>query len=334
IMSMTESGLYNKWYEQHTPNSSACIYPPTKITQTASISLTHIWFSQIRELSSFLKLANHKAKWHKVCKDNYNQTKSIRLKKQQADDSISDITPEGVAKRIRRSHESVNESAKCFFCDEYGKPGQLHQATTYRLDWRVRSAALCVGDTKLLAKSSAGDVIVIERKYHLKCLISLCNLAKVINYKKSAEDQENDLHSSKAFAELKLFVEEHSDKENHIIKLADLLKIYGKRQNQLGAEQRERIHSIRLKDKLLAHIPALQAHKKGRDFLPVHDTIVGKNLMKLLREMLLVWQKQLRYYIGICLTKSHVLKVLFLLTAKRNLFLQCFLLLYACYWRV
>ncbi|KAG7177343.1 hypothetical protein Hamer_G025647, partial [Homarus americanus] len=83
------------------------------------------------------------------------------------------------------------------------------------------------------------------------CLMSLYNRAKVINSLKSAEDQENNLHSYIAFAELINIVEEElaSDKIN-----------------------------LELKDKLLAHIPARQAHVKGRCNLLVHDTTVGKIL--------------------------------------------------------
>ncbi|XP_042233711.1 uncharacterized protein LOC121873898 [Homarus americanus] len=43
IWSMTESGLYNKWFDLGVPNSTACTYPPTKITQSASFSLAHFW---------------------------------------------------------------------------------------------------------------------------------------------------------------------------------------------------------------------------------------------------------------------------------------------------
>ncbi|KAG7174288.1 hypothetical protein Hamer_G003220, partial [Homarus americanus] len=130
------------------------------------------------------------------------------------------------------------------------------------------------------------------------------NRAKGINSQKSAEDQENDLHSSITFAELITFVEEVlSDKKNPILKLVDLVKIYSKRQDQLEAQQRERMHSTLLKDKLLPHIPALQAHKKGRDVLLVLDTTVGKILSDTFdetaeREMIFVWPKQLRYYVG------------------------------------
>ena len=38
------------------------------------------------------------------------------------------------------------------------------------------------------------------------------------------------------------------------------------------------MHSTRLKDKLLAHIPGLQTYKQGKDILFVHDADVGKML--------------------------------------------------------
>ena len=49
-----------------------------------------------------------------------------------------------------------------FFCDQSGDLGELHQASTFGLDSRVRTAALKVGDTNLLAKSSAGDGLQLK----------------------------------------------------------------------------------------------------------------------------------------------------------------------------
>ena len=42
---------------------------------------------------------------------------------------------------------------------------------------------LLMGDTNLLAKLSAGDLVAIEMKYHLKCLISLYSCAKIMESK-------------------------------------------------------------------------------------------------------------------------------------------------------
>ena len=45
-----------------------------------------------------------------------------------------------------------------------------------------------LGDTKLLAKLSAGDVIPAETKYHRNCLTRLCNTYHYHDIKKSVEN--------------------------------------------------------------------------------------------------------------------------------------------------
>ena len=49
-------------------------------------------------------------------------------------------------------------------------------------------------------------------------------------------------------------------------RLADLTKIYKERLEQLGVES-PNVHSIRLKDQLIAQMPELESHRKGRDLL-------------------------------------------------------------------
>ena len=41
------------------------------------------------------------------------------------------------------------------------------------VDEKVRECAILLQDGKLVAKLSAGDLIAIDAKYHVKCLVSL-----------------------------------------------------------------------------------------------------------------------------------------------------------------
>ena len=63
----------------------------------------------------------------------------------------------------------------CFFCDQTDNLRNLHTASTFEVDQKVRKCAVALKDSKLLAKLSAGDMIAIEAKYHAKCLIDLYN---------------------------------------------------------------------------------------------------------------------------------------------------------------
>ena len=100
-----------------------------------------------------------------------------------------------------------------------------------------------MGVTKLLAKLSAGDVVAIEMKYHLKCLTSLYNRAKAVESQETLKGQQDNMIHSVAFAELVVYVEEElSDKDTPILKLADLVKMYSKRLGHL--EVKKEIQSI------------------------------------------------------------------------------------------
>jgi len=49
-------------------------------------------------------------------------------------------------------------------------------------------------------------------------------------------------------------------------KLSDVTKLYHEKLQQLDLHLKSRIHSY-LKEKLMAHIPDLREHKKGKDIL-------------------------------------------------------------------
>ena len=79
-----------------------------------------------------------------------------------------------------------------------------------------------------------------------------------------------------AFSELiKYIVETKSSKEfPSIIKLADMVQLYKQRLEQLGIEKPD-VNSTRLKEKLLAEISEMEAHKQGRDVILVFEEDIG-----------------------------------------------------------
>ena len=68
-----------------------------------------------------------------------------------------------------------NFTGKCLFCEADASIGTLNSCETFRLDQRIRKIARKLGDEKLLAKLSEGDLVAIETKYHLNCLTKLYN---------------------------------------------------------------------------------------------------------------------------------------------------------------
>ena len=57
-------------------------------------------------------------------------------------------------------------------------------------------------------------------------------------------------------------------------RLADLTKIYKERHEQLGVES-PNVRSNRLKDQLIAQMPELESHRKGRDLLLAFKKDIG-----------------------------------------------------------
>ena len=50
----------------------------------------------------------------------------------------------------------------CFFCGQPSGTSGLHEAATFQLDNRVRSCAVLLEDTELLAKLSTADMVALE----------------------------------------------------------------------------------------------------------------------------------------------------------------------------
>ena len=154
---------------------------------------------------------------------------------------------------------------------------------TMQVNKRINECAKTISDKKLLAKLSAGDVIAQELKYHPACLVALYN--KEGAYLKAKEQEKAQEHWKEAypiaFSKLVTYISEMknaSDSRDPLIfKLADLTTLYKQRLEQLGVESPD-VHSTRLKDQLLFHIPKMQDHRKGRDGLLAFEDDVGSIL--------------------------------------------------------
>ncbi len=181
---------------------------------------------------------------------------------------------------------------QCFFCGKPAKASEsLHHASTFGLDGRVRQCALQLQDQSLLAKLSVGDLIALEAKYHVQCLVSLYN--NRARQTKGSDEKEDNCTTNQgiALAELVAYIEDaRADNEVvPIFKLADLSRMYSTRVEQLGTCLHGRVNSTNLKDRILAYFPDLQAHKEGRDIFLVFNKDVGP-AMTLMPSTLLVLQ--------------------------------------------
>ncbi|KAG0715643.1 hypothetical protein GWK47_011463 [Chionoecetes opilio] len=119
-------------------------------------------------------------------------------------------------------------------------------------------------------------MIAIEAKYHRNCLRALYNKIRPAALK----DEDADRLHGIAFAEL---VQEdmHGDEDNApVFKLSDVTNLYTTRLEQLGATVTNRIHTTRLKDRLLSVLPDPRAHSQGRDTFLLFEKDIGPTLKK------------------------------------------------------
>lgn len=223
-------------------------------------------------------LKRHKAEWHKRCRLKFNKKAYDELSRGKLTTGQQQRSS-SVHTRSVHSHSQSSEPT-CFFCNEpaTGSSG-LHNASTYNIDTNVRKCALELEDSALLAKLAEGDMIAIEAKYHHSCLRSLYNRARQAASKGNDGD-DSCLHGI-AFAQLVAYLEDMNSDENSapVFKLTDIAQLYKTRLEQLGVTVDKRIHTTRLKERLLTELPHLKAHSEGRDTLLSFEKDIGPALM-------------------------------------------------------
>ena len=246
-----------------------------------------------------------KAKFHKLCRNKFSDMKSQRMEQrintieiepQPEDEQNVDckITEEETISQATQSSTrpsaskdaAENDDLLCFFCGK-GKPQNLRRASTFKLDKKVRECAMTLQDFDLLAKLSEGDMIAQDAMYHPLWLLAFYKKAKSANGNSAPiVDEEKELHGM-VLAELLVFMQLERDRlgGNCVFKMADLAALYKKRFEDLGGVLPERVHSTRLKLRLLAHIDGLTESKRGKttylafddDLCDVFKTIYEKD---------------------------------------------------------
>ncbi len=220
-------------------------------------------------------LMRHHASWHKTCRLKFSQMKLERLEKKSREVGTSS----SVHTRSKQSTADITKN-QCFFCGEKAGSEGLHNACTYDIDEKVRNCALEVEDTALLAKLVPGDMISLEAKYHHRCLTSLYNRARTSKIAATKKDSDDNLHGI-AFAELTTFMEEfRKEGVAPVFKLSNLADMYKNRLGQLGAFTSSRVHSSRLKIRLMSRFPDLRAHTQGKHVVLTFNIDVCRALEK------------------------------------------------------
>ena len=228
------------------------------------------------ELSQLFR--DNRAKWHKLCKNQFSTLKLERAQKRKTVDSDGKHY-EGRKKLPRRSTDTEVRQG-CFFCEETS--GELHRASTLNLDENVRESARILNDTLLLGKLSDGDMVARDAMYHTQCLSKLYKRAAREKNQSVIPIDKDSICQSIALAELVSFLEEcrRDSDDNPVFKLSELSKMYATRLEQMGVNNSQRVHSTRLKERLIQHCPELTSYKDGRDVLLAFSEDVAAVLKK------------------------------------------------------
>ncbi|KAG7163186.1 hypothetical protein Hamer_G002264 [Homarus americanus] len=205
-------------------------------------------------------LTTRQAKLHKSCRVRYDNLKLQRAqkRKESSGQEAGSGTSASSTKRTRSNTTCVDcmRNALCFFChQDLGQ--QYHQVQTLGVDKHVRQAAELLEDTALLAQLSEGDMVAKEAKYHKRCLTFLYNRARAVSETEKRETTYETVVSSVVLAEL-----------------------YTQRMEEHGIKLNQRVHSTRLKERILAQFPNMQEHNKGRDILLAFEDDIGDALAK------------------------------------------------------
>ena len=205
----------------------------------------------------------HNANYHKTCRNKYDKYQFDRAVTKIAKDKTTPLT----SKNTRSSFESRNYLNICFFCDTQDDATNLRLGSTMKLDANVRSAAQQLGDEKLLATMNEGGMVAIEAKYHIKCLNNMYNKLRKQNNESDNSSNEDSINYEMALVKLIDIVNNtiQNATEVPVFKLSELNITFNHILIIHGTHDFN-IHSTRLKDHLLQHIPGLELLKKGRCF--------------------------------------------------------------------
>ena len=226
------------------------------------ISIPHI--DQLDEGNGLQStLSERKAKWHKDCQLLFTKTQLDRAFDRGSKCRCGDHN-EGSHKKLTRQsmNTAKNKKTFCFFCDQPGTLAvDLHQVMTEDVDQKMSNYIHLLGDEKLLTELGTGDLIAQDAVYHKQCMVKFTKQAE----KHLAKD-ENQSSDERLVSYLSQHIDEQlSAKDFGIIKLSDICKMYSSKLHKYGIESGTRVHSTRLKERLLSMNPDISAHTLGRE---------------------------------------------------------------------
>ena len=166
-------------------------------------------------------------------------------------------------KKRERNHDDEEKSPsklkaldvqKCLFCEKAEEEHVLHEVSTFDADKSIRE----INDTQLLSRIVGGDLIAMEAKYHLTCMVKLRNRYRSLTRKLNQIPQDTDakMNESRAFEELTRYIAKSVNSGTLLFKLSEIHSLYVKRLEELSIKKL--VNKTRLKDHLLERFPVAQ----------------------------------------------------------------------------
>ena len=141
----------------------------------------------------------------------------------------------------------------CLFCEKSDGKEKLRNFSTLEAGENVHNMVCDLQDTELMVKTTGADLVALEAKYHLKCLVNLQHRHRSFLRAKIAENQsEERLNEARAMVELHGHIQETIEEGEHIFKLSDLHSLYTKRLSFYGIDSTK--NKTKLKESLLQNI--------------------------------------------------------------------------------
>ena len=222
----------------------------------------------------FLMLEN-KVYWHKKCRSNVDNQKIVRAKTAKRKDGAQ----EQLSKKLRSSDfTDINANERvCFLCGQGGKT--LYKASTFGIDYKVKSCANIIFKEKLIGELSAGDMMAKNMEYHLDCLVKLYREAAACMAKEKEEDYPEAVIKAQAYSELIEYIESHRVSRS-VLSMGQLYNLYISRLTSLGLNEVS-IHRTRFRQQIISAIPDLIAvkNKSGQ-----YDLVYDEDLSRAIAE--------------------------------------------------
>lgn len=218
-------------------------------------------------------LHENNAGWHKTCP---NRICTMKLEREMKRKSTKENETMVKTRRISRDVSQNRENQDvCIICNKEAGAEGLHLALTFDINYRVRECAQKLNDPDLLARLSGGDMVALEAKYHTTCLIKLCRKAQSVEAERENDSTtEKNLHAI-ALAELVSHIESFRDDTVHpVLNMTEVKSLYISRLCELGVQD-VKVHTTRLRIRLLAAIPDLRTYNDGKQTFLVFDEDIG-----------------------------------------------------------